>query len=141
MNIWQILEIEQTNDKKQIKRAYSKKLKTIDQKTDITGFQNLNSAYKQALSMVSSTTTQKPQESFDDIQPQPPNETQTTNYDITSSYSYENESYQMSHDQLPEREEIDPFTINSEKIFATLKRQLHNNLGENAHAKTLDARQ
>ena len=49
MNIWEILEIEETNDKKIIKRAYAKKLKKTHPEDDPRGFQELKQAFDMAL--------------------------------------------------------------------------------------------
>ena len=49
MNIWEILEIEETNDNKIIKRAYAKKLKKTHPEDDPTGFQELKQAFDMAL--------------------------------------------------------------------------------------------
>lgn len=46
---WSILGIEPTDDKREIKKAYARLLKTIDQKQDPQAFQNLREAYDQAL--------------------------------------------------------------------------------------------
>lgn len=48
MNCWDELEIEATDDVKSIKRAYARKLKTIDRANEIDAFQRLRSAYDQA---------------------------------------------------------------------------------------------
>ncbi|NRA68315.1 MAG: hypothetical protein HRU19_27775 [Pseudobacteriovorax sp.] len=50
MNPWDILEIPATRDKALIRKAYSKKLKAIDQVNDIEGFQRLREAYQAAKS-------------------------------------------------------------------------------------------
>ncbi len=48
MDCWAELEIDATEDLKSIKRAYAKKLKTIDRVHDIDAFQRLRSAYDSA---------------------------------------------------------------------------------------------
>lgn len=49
MDVWAVLEVEQTSDKKLIKRAYAKKLKTRKPDVDPEGFQELRRAYEIAL--------------------------------------------------------------------------------------------
>ena len=51
MTYWQILEIEQTSDKREIKRAYAKRLKSTRPDQDPEGFKELRAAYESALSM------------------------------------------------------------------------------------------
>ncbi|TQV81076.1 J domain-containing protein [Aliikangiella coralliicola] len=51
MNCWQVLQIEPTNNKKDIKRAYSKLLKVTHPEDDPESFQILSESYKSALSM------------------------------------------------------------------------------------------
>lgn len=51
MNCWSILGIEATSNKKDIKRAYSKLLKSYHPAEDPEGFQRLNEAYQLALSL------------------------------------------------------------------------------------------
>jgi len=46
---WSILSIEPTREKQEIKKAYARLLKTIDQKQDPKAFQTLREAYDQAL--------------------------------------------------------------------------------------------
>lgn len=48
MTIWDVLETSPTSDLKTIKRAYARKLKTIDRASDIDGFQTLRQAYDAA---------------------------------------------------------------------------------------------
>jgi hypothetical protein len=49
MNHWEVLEIVATQDIKEIKRAYAKRLKTLDLGKDAAAFQVLRDAYEQAL--------------------------------------------------------------------------------------------
>ncbi len=49
MDCWQLLDIAPTSDRKQIKRAYAKRLKTIDQVAQAEDFQALREAYERAL--------------------------------------------------------------------------------------------
>ena len=49
---WSILGIEPTDDKREIKKAYARLLKTIDQKQDPQAFQKLREAYDQALGKI-----------------------------------------------------------------------------------------
>lgn len=49
MTIWEILDVEATDDKKTIKRAYSKKMKELDLEKDMWEFQQLKEAFDQAL--------------------------------------------------------------------------------------------
>ena len=53
MNVWTILDIRATRDVGEIRRAYAKRLKTIDQRTEQAAFQNLRAAYETALNMAS----------------------------------------------------------------------------------------
>ena len=50
MNIWKILKIDPTNDKRAIKRAYAKLLKQNNPEDNPSGFQTLRDAYDRALS-------------------------------------------------------------------------------------------
>lgn len=49
MNIWQVLEITRTNDKKAVKRAYAKLLKLHKPELDPEGYQHLRDAYDKAI--------------------------------------------------------------------------------------------
>ena len=49
MTSWEILEIEQTNDKKAIKKAYAKKLKKMNREEDVASFQELKEAFDRAI--------------------------------------------------------------------------------------------
>lgn len=49
MNCFELLRIEQTKDKKIIKKAYAKQLKTIDMENNVEGYQALRQALKEAL--------------------------------------------------------------------------------------------
>ncbi|MEF9936899.1 hypothetical protein [Carnobacterium sp.] len=49
MTSWEILEIEQTNDKKAIKKAYAKKLKKMNKEEDVASFQELKEAFDRAI--------------------------------------------------------------------------------------------
>lgn len=49
MNIWKLLNIEQTTDKKLIKKAYHRKLKLTKPEEDEKGFMELRDAYEKAL--------------------------------------------------------------------------------------------
>ncbi len=49
MNFWTELGLEPSDDIKKIKQAYSQKLKALDRKNDIEGFQRLHEAYQAAL--------------------------------------------------------------------------------------------
>jgi len=51
MSVWEVLEIDETNDIKTIKRAYAAKLKTVKPDEDPKGFQVLHQAYKTAQKM------------------------------------------------------------------------------------------
>jgi len=48
MSVWEVLELDETNDLKVIKRAYAAKLKTVKPDEDPQGFQVLHQAYKTA---------------------------------------------------------------------------------------------
>lgn len=50
-NIWNELEIEKTNDKKAIKKAYLKKLKITNPEDNSEGFMRLHDAYEAAMSV------------------------------------------------------------------------------------------
>lgn len=52
MNPWEILNIEETTDKKAIKRAYAKLIKTCHPEEDSNKFQEIRSAYEEALAQV-----------------------------------------------------------------------------------------
>jgi hypothetical protein len=54
MKCWSLLELSQTDDKKEVKRAYAKKLKLIDSQTNPEAFQQLREAYEQAVYFVES---------------------------------------------------------------------------------------
>lgn len=56
MNIWQRLELEQTDDKRLIKRAYAKQLKQCKPDEKPEEFQALHDAYQQALSLAESSS-------------------------------------------------------------------------------------
>lgn len=51
MNIWKILEIEETKDKEALKKAYRKKLVSVNPEDDPEGFMALRSAYEEALKL------------------------------------------------------------------------------------------
>lgn len=51
MNIWKILEIEETKDKEQLKNAYRKKLITVNPEDNPEGFMELRNAYEEALKL------------------------------------------------------------------------------------------
>ena len=55
MNIWGQLGIEETKDQKAIKNAYRLKLKTVHPEEDPQGFQQLRSAYEQAMELAKQT--------------------------------------------------------------------------------------
>ncbi|MEI5994715.1 hypothetical protein A5880_002301 [Enterococcus sp. 4G2_DIV0659] len=60
MNPWTILEIEQTTDVSQIKKAYSKKLKSIIPDEQPEAFQQLKLAFDTALKMAKETKSESP---------------------------------------------------------------------------------
>ena len=49
MNIWKILEIEPTDDKKKIKSAYRAKLREVNPESQPETFMELREAYEKAL--------------------------------------------------------------------------------------------
>lgn len=51
MNVWKILDIEETKDKNLIKDAYRKKLVTVNPEEDQKGFMELRQAYEQAVEL------------------------------------------------------------------------------------------
>ncbi|MCO7222801.1 J domain-containing protein [Pleionea sp. CnH1-48] len=51
MQCWDVLEIEATNNRRDIKRAYAKKLKVTHPEQDPEAFQQLSEAYKEALTL------------------------------------------------------------------------------------------
>lgn len=59
MNCWDVLEIEATNDRIEIKKAYASKLKVTKPDVDPEGFQTLHAAYKKALSLKGSSKKSK----------------------------------------------------------------------------------
>ncbi len=59
--IWDILEISQTNNKKEIKRAYSKKAKLVHPEDNPNEFMELRRAYEQALQYSLYSSYQEPQ--------------------------------------------------------------------------------
>lgn len=52
MNVWQVLGIAATRDASEIRRAYARRLKTIDQRIEQEAFQTLRAAYEHALALV-----------------------------------------------------------------------------------------
>jgi uncharacterized RDD family membrane protein YckC len=66
MNCWNVLEIEATNDRIVIKKAYASKLKVTKPDFDPEGFQTLHAAYKKALSLKDSIKRPKTLESNSD---------------------------------------------------------------------------
>lgn len=52
INVWQVLGIAATRDASEIRRAYARRLKTIDQRTEQEAFQTLRAAYEHALAVV-----------------------------------------------------------------------------------------
>ena len=52
MNIWEILGIEPTRDRREIKRGYAAQLRQINQETDVERFDRLQQAYNQALAII-----------------------------------------------------------------------------------------
>ena len=57
MNIWSVLGIQQTNNEKDIKAAYAKKLKNTRPDEHPADFQSLHQAYKTALSIAKTKNT------------------------------------------------------------------------------------
>lgn len=51
MNVWKVLGIAATRDASEIRRAYARRLKTVDQRTEQEAFQALRAAYERALAM------------------------------------------------------------------------------------------
>ncbi|NRA66980.1 MAG: hypothetical protein HRU19_21000 [Pseudobacteriovorax sp.] len=134
MNIWQTLGIEKTNDKKLIKQAYSERLKTTDQTTDIEGFQELHGAYKKALKIASDDVSQNTMSDVSESISQADDEIKAP-----SESSYESITI-LSHDKnlpyeifpLQEVEETNPVRGDMEAAFDSLQRQLHSDYGSPA---------
>lgn len=70
MNLWQILQIEPTKNKKEIKKAYAKLVKLYHPEEDPETFQLIRQAYEQALEYASSTPVEEElQDEINDDQP------------------------------------------------------------------------
>jgi len=68
MNIWKILGIDKTDDKKIIKDAYTEKLKTTNPEDDAAGFMELRNAYEQALLEADGLVAEQASLQFDDTE-------------------------------------------------------------------------
>ncbi|MEG0157947.1 MAG: hypothetical protein RR688_01110 [Carnobacterium sp.] len=98
MTSWEILEIEQTNDKKAIKKAYAKKLKKMNKEEDVASFQELKEAFDRAINW-----TKNPKE-------------ENTNY-IKKEALYNNDADSMEYKLSAENQKELSEWIDSKKAY------------------------
>ncbi|MEG2873355.1 hypothetical protein [Carnobacterium sp.] len=98
MTSWEILEIEQTNDKKAIKKAYAKKLKKMNREEDVASFQELKEAFDRAINW-----TKNPKE-------------ENTNY-IKKEALYNNDADSMEYKLSAENQKELSEWIDSKKAY------------------------
>ncbi len=99
MNIWKILGIEETRDKKEIKKAYKAKLPDVNPEDDQEAFMKLREAYETALK-------------YADGQLDNDDETKVQN------------SQEQSYKQRNENPEIDAFTDELESLYNSFYRRI-----------------
>ncbi|MGC6769128.1 hypothetical protein [Enterococcus sp. LJL51] len=107
INIWEILGIEATQDKKRIKKAYAEKLKTLKIDQEIDAFQQLKAAFDQALAYASSSkadtadsiqTAAEPNSKLNDLEEESEsNNLSTTDWGELKIFSLELEKIKQTH--------------------------------------------
>lgn len=118
MDIWEILELEPTNDVRKIKRAYAKKLKVTHPDDDLEAFQTLKEAFDIALNYAKNNTFSE-------------NQDMDKSYEESSEHSAEDADRSYDENSEHSTEDTDkPYEKNSEHNIEDFNKSLDEKIHE-----------
>jgi HEPN domain-containing protein len=121
MNIWDILEIAETNNIADIKRAYSKKLKVYHPEDDPTGYQNLREAYDKAIKYAKKSVDDKTKHSsfnnLDDTEDEAKDYNNIDDYDKQNTYVPPHVDIFKQYTEENKENQVDDFFSELQKLY------------------------